>query len=265
MRNQLLCSAALMLGLLVFMGGSVKAQSYDWTSAPPNSDTAYISYSNSSGVGIAPAEDVYTDPFSVTPVNSLNVATGPSFTAYCIDLWHNENNQNPFSTIGSFSSSNSTALAALFVSPTTTGSGLSNELNYLGHLAINATSPDQAGAMQLAIWTVIDKNFSVTNFNGNTNLQSDYQALITLLGGTKVASGDFSSLAAYSASTPYGGGTVLQVNNGPTTNSGADQNLISWGGGFTTQSITPEPSTFVIAGLGGLAFIGYGLRRRSKV
>jgi PEP-CTERM motif len=35
-------------------------------------------------------------------------------------------------------------------------------------------------------------------------------------------------------------------------------------GSGTSQSVTPEPSTFSIGVLGALAFIGYGFRRRSK-
>jgi LPXTG-motif cell wall-anchored protein len=30
----------------------------------------------------------------------------------------------------------------------------------------------------------------------------------------------------------------------------------------STVSVIPEPSTFLIAGIGGLGLIGYGLRRR---
>ncbi len=33
----------------------------------------------------------------------------------------------------------------------------------------------------------------------------------------------------------------------------------------TPQGITPEPSTFAIAGLGALGMIGYGLRRRKAL
>ena len=39
------------------------------------------------------------------------------------------------------------------------------------------------------------------------------------------------------------------------------------GGSFSadlSNSIVPEPSSLAIAGLGGLAMIGYGLRRRRK-
>jgi PEP-CTERM motif len=159
----------------------------------------------------------------------------------------------------------------------TAPSTMVNELNYLGSLTTALSGANQLGAMQLAIWAVVDgkdSHFGLSSF-GNTTLQADYNYLAGKLGltqftvGQGAATNDFNSTihnSTYSSGTTYAAGTVIQVNGGPAQNTSANQNLITWGSSSgIIQSATPEPSSLAIAGLGALAFAGYGFRRRKAM
>jgi len=143
-----------------------------------------------------------------------------------------------------------------------------NELTYLGtvYQAIQSDSNNGAaiGGLTLAIWNVIDKNFAVSG--AGSNVTADFTLIKDLLAGTGETI-DGHAITAYNSGDTYSGATILQTNTGPGCTS-SDQNLITWGTITTTvntQSVTPEPSTLAIAGLGALAFMGYGLRRRKAL
>ena len=143
---------------------------------------------------------------------------------------------------------------------------VTNELNYLGTIYQSLgsnPSADQLGAIQLAIWSVIDSGFQVKSYKGDTTLQTDFTNIQTLLGGGTISNHNSFGygLAAYSASDTYSGGKILVDGS---QNSSYDQNMLTWSDPITITSATPEPSTLAIGGLGALAFIGYGLRRQRR-
>ena len=62
-------------------------------------------------------------------------------------------------------------------------------------------------------------------------------------------------------------GTLITVDRSvtsPTNQNAQYQNMIMWGGNANVLA-SPEPSTLAIAGLGALAFLGYGLKRRKAL
>ncbi len=258
----------LMLALLLWAGGAIRADQYY---------SATYNYDYSIQVGITytgQSSTQYTSPvlFDVTPTDSTGNPTGSPFIGFCIDLWHDEYNPTNFratTTTNNFQNE----VVPSGVTPTVSDPHLTNELNYLGTIysAINHLNNDEMGALQLAIWHLIDSKFQVTSWPSDPTLQSDYNAITGydgttysggLLGGVATSSITGSTISGYSSSKSYSGATILVLDQ--SYRSG--QNVITWpSGGITITSITPEPSTFMIAGLGGLAFIGYGLRRRSKV
>ena len=205
--------------------------------------------------------------------NSTSV--GSQFGAFCIDLWHGQS-ANPYSatayalnsSTGTFNGS--TSLTSLFAAAPNSAAVTANELTYLGtvYQAIQhdtgSNYTNAIGALALAIWSVIDKNFTVTG--ESSGMATDLTAIKNLLAGTAETI-DGHSIAAYVSTDTYSGANVLQAtgDTGPTSSSG-DQNLITWGTITATPNdpppSAPEPSTLAIAGLGALAFIGYGLRRR---
>ena len=227
--NHGLSRVGLTMGLLLLLASDVNADLsvvdiglYDGGSAP----TAYISFTGSGG-----SIDVYADPQSAT--NYAGIAL------YCIDLSHDNQlgdtfNVNPFN-------------------PTFSTSTYSNPANIVAWALENASTGNtpgdvnQRGATQLLIWTVIGPGFQVNNFNGDTTLQNDYTALLSLTG--------------YNPGLNYVPGAIFlsAVHSGDRF-----QDLAYAPGGFTAQSITPEPSTLAIAGLGALGMIGYGWRRRRR-
>jgi hypothetical protein len=252
----------LILAVLLWAGGLARADQYY---------TATYSYDYSIQVGITytgQTSTQYTSPvlFNVTPTNPA----GSPFLGFCIDLWHDEYSPTNFkatTTTNNFQS----AVVPSGVTPTVTDPQLTNELNYLGTIfsAINHSNNDEMGALQLAVWHLIDSNFQVTSWPSDTTLEKDYKAITGyngttysggLLGGVATSSITGSSISGYNKNLLYSSAQVLVLDQSYQ----AGQNVITWSGGITTQSITPEPSTFAIGALGALAFIGYGLRRRSK-
>lgn len=238
--------------------------------------TATYNYDSSIQVGITytgQTSPQYTSPvvFNVTPTDSSgNPTGGSSFLGFCIDLWHDEYNPTNFEATTATSSLQSAVVPA-GVTPSVADPQLTNELNYLGTVfaSIDHTNNDEMGALQLAIWHLIDNNFMVTSWPSDTTLYSDYQSITGyngttysggLLGGVSTSAITGSTIQGYNDGLTYSGAQVLVLNQ----NYSQGQNVITWSGGVTITSITPEPSTFAIGALGALAFIGYGLRRRSK-
>jgi hypothetical protein len=223
----------LTLGLLLLAASEANADLsvsniglYDGGSAP----TAYISFTGSGG-----SIDVYADPQSSSATNFAGIPL------YCIDLTHENHlgdtyNVNPFNPT--------------FASTST----YSNPANLVAWAMENAgPTADDRGATQLFIWKIIGPGFTVNSF-GDSGLSTAYNNLLSLTG--------------YNPNLNYvPGATFLGVDRSLYTSTPSyyqDLAYASGGGNFTPQAIVPEPSTLVIAGLGALGLIGYGLCRRGR-
>lgn len=241
-----------MLAAVLCVGISARADTYQASYTYNNNEQVTITYTG------APVGGVKTSAISFSVTDKTTGS--PAFTAYCVDLWHSTKSGDTFtaspvtsgfaSVVSSEASPNSISNAG--------DPALSNELNYLGYVysKINASDAAVVGAIQLAIWHVIDNNFQVTTWAPDANLKTDYNNVVGLLGGT-----NWGSIAAYNSSTSYANGLILQVSN---QTSSSDQNLIAWTTSGAPQVVTgaPEPSSIAIALAGAVAFLGYGLRRR---
>ncbi len=272
-RWQSLRGAGLALAVLFAVGQGVKADdSYTVTyGSGPGVSVSYTGVSNQGTMAL---------PFSVT-----DNTTSASFTGYCVDLYHDQYNDQTY-TAPAFSLAaiaSSSILANAF--PYTAYSDLANRMNYMGYvfgaLGQASLTGDQevAGAVQLALWSLIDKKFSYSTSDGN--LKTDTNIILGLLGsaGASGSGGDNQSISfvlsngnsssavtlnAYALGTSYSSENGELILSHPTPGSpGYNQNLVAWGQNISLTAV-PEPSSFAFAGLGALAFAGYALRRRSK-
>jgi PEP-CTERM motif len=270
----------LMLAVLLFASANADAQtSYSW------SGPGALTGSNNNSVSLSGTGPNFDSGGTVA--EAFTVTQGSShFTAFCIDVWHYQNSSSFTGTEYSLNASNGTltgspgpeSISSLVSNSNLTATQIANELTYIGYVynqiqsvtANNTPDTNALGAVQLALWTVIDKGFSYTG--GSTTMNSDYTQIQNLLAGTATTwssstgyvgtDGSKMVINAYNSSTTYTGASVIQVNGGPGNNNLYDQNLITWGTVSPQVAGTPEPSSFAIAGIGALAFVGYGLRRR---
>lgn len=219
---------AFMVGLLAMLPTAARADVgvvtniglFGGGSAPINANSTIveIAYTGNSGVW------VYGDAQTATNVTF----NGSSVPLYCIDLNHDN-------TLGS----------SYAVSSFTNRNGFSaNVLNEIAWTAENAGNTGYGpAAAQLLIWSFLDPNFKVINWNGDTGLQAAYNQLVS-----QMATG-------YQSSTNYlGHAKFYDAAHVPSAS--MNQDLVF---------ATPEPSTFVIAGLGSLGLVGYGWRRRARI
>jgi hypothetical protein len=262
-------AAALLIGVTVatlhLPVGLARADQFAASYTPNSSVLVGITYTLASG---KISSLVLTDPvpIKVTP-GTLAQPTGSSFTAFSIDLWHAEKTPTNFQATTATSGFRNAVIPAA-VTPSVADPKLTNELNYLGSVfsQLSSSNKDQTGALQLAIWHLIDKNFTVRSWPAtDKTLQADYNAITGsngLLAGFANKSLTGTSIAGYASGNVYLGGKVLVVNQ----KYQPDENLVAWPNGVTDPpSLAPEPSTVSIAGLGALAFLGYGLWRRKPV
>jgi len=276
----LIRAVGLTLAVLLWTGGSARAQNwYNWSdltsgvSSGPNDNQVALTFTKASGSGTTTLGATATGFEVQQQVGQFNsTSVGSPFGAFCIDLWHGQS-ANPYSgtpyalnsTNGTFNGS--TSILSLFAAAPNSASVTANELTYLGtvYQAIKSAGDSSSiAALSLAIWNVIDKNFAVSG--AGSNVTADLTLIKDLLAGTGETI-DGHAITAYNSGDTYSGATILQTNTGPGCTS-SDQNLITWGTITTTvntQSVAPEPSTLAIAGLGALAFMGYGLRRRKAL
>jgi hypothetical protein len=155
--------------------------------------------------------------------------------------------------------------------------GFTNQMNYLG-LVFNSLKGlsggaynDAIGAVQLSIWYLTDKNFAVSGVGNDPNgkLLTDFGTSTTgILGLLNGHSETIEGLALTGYSSSQAGtyplGTLITVDRNLAVNplAGTEyQNMIMWGGNANVLA-SPEPSTLAIGGLGALALVIYGLRRR---
>lgn len=236
--------------------------------------TAYVTYS-ANNTGGTTTEDVYVGPFSVSGSSSV-----PS-TMFCIDLWHNMSGGE--SLQGTVSSATNVASQGGWFpypsyTPRESDPTLTSQLNYLGSVYLSLSAglsggarADAVGAIQLGIWYLIDKNFAVSGVGNDPHgqLLSDFgtstSGIVGLLNG-KSETIEGITFAGWSSGSPYSAGTLVTVDRSVPGQSDWYQNMIGWSPVTVNVDVqsAPEPSTFVMAGLGALAFIGYAARRRAR-
>jgi hypothetical protein len=180
--------------------------------------------------------EIYADAQSATDANWQS--NGSPIPLYCTDTLHS----NP-------------AGASYYVNvettpyfSTTPGYGLTvaaaaNLVAWAMESAGNSVT--DRGATQLFVWSVTDENFSVTNWNNNTSLENAYN---TLVSEAASATGDYVSGAVFLGAVHVGD---------------LYQDLAYAEPGVSVGSIAPEPSSFLMAGLGALGMVAYGWRRRT--
>jgi len=228
MRKRLRLSALSQLGLalclLAFLAGEANADLsvsniglYGGGTTPidPNTTIVEVQFTGSSGVW------VYGDAQTATNWTNPN---GSSIPLYCIDLTHDN-------FLGS---------SYQLTTWTNPNSFSSDALNRVAWAADNAGLAGYGpAAAQLLIWSIIDPNFTVINWNGDSALQAAYNNMVTAM------STGYNSHTNYSAS-------FFDAVHQP---SGDNQDLVVG---------APEPSTLMIASLGAVGLIAYGLRRRRR-
>jgi hypothetical protein len=218
---------ALMFGLLATLSSAAKADVwannvglYNGGPSPinPNSTIVEIKFTGNSGVW------VYGDAQTASNFTS----NGSSIPLYCIDLNHDSN-------VGS-----SYRLTAW----TNPNSYSASTLNKVAWAMENAGSAGYGpAAAQLLIWSFLDANFQVINWNNENALLSAYSNLVG-----KMA-------VRYDANASYMGYAVFyNAIHQPQINMNQDFGLA-----------VPEPSSVVIAGLGAAGLIGYRWRRRGRI
>jgi len=289
MRNRLLLASGLTLGVLLLVSSSVKAENYN------------LSFNG--GPGVTAAYDIGGDGTTSgnTAAGTFTVTdTGPSspgiqFQAFCIDLWHHASSPFVGSATALGTTSQLNGLLATGYNPITLTPTLVNELNYLGtvynaiNTSLTGTAQTEAiGAVQLAIWSLIDQkvgSFNGFSFSGvgsgDSAMITDYVTIIKALGGTATTTSSSGSalfvnpggnngtpgtigtaaITAYNTLNTYSGATFVQV---ASQNSGSSQNLLEFGTVTITSTVVPEPSSMAIAGLGALGMIGFGWKRRKR-
>ncbi len=219
----------LALGLLAFLATEVKADLsvngiglYDGANAP----IVEIKYTGNSGVW------VYGDAQTATNWTFPNRSSIP---LYCIDLTHDN-------AVGDCYALNP------WSSPRFSTSSYSDAANRIAWAIENGgLSGLGTAATQLLIWSIIDKGFSVIDWNGNSALRTTYNSLVSELGRPS---------AGYNSNTNYLPGVeFLSAVHDPTNTLYQD---------LAVAIHAPEPSTLAIATLGALGLIGYGLRRRAR-
>jgi MYXO-CTERM domain-containing protein len=224
LRSSLLSRLGLTLGLVALLTGEVSADLavsniglYGGGSTPidPNTTIVEIQFTGNSGTW------VYGD--AQTATNWTN-SDGSSIPVYCIDLSHD----------------NFLGTSYQLTSWTNPNSFSSDVLNRVAWAADNAgLAAYGPAAAQLLIWSIIDPNFSVINWNGDGALQTAYNNMVTVM------STDYNSHTSYSSS-------FFDAVHQPSTD---NQDLVVG---------APEPSTMVIAGLGAVGLVAYGRRRRRR-
>jgi len=289
MRSRFLLAPALTLGVLLVVSSSVKADNFTYTYDTTHSPQVNVTFDPGNSRSSA---STYAGAFTVTDTSGGSLPLNTVLTAFCIDLWHTSS--SPF-TAGVNNLASSNQLTGLLASGYTPTAGLASQLSYLATVytalsnnLIHTTTAyfNAIGAVQLAVWSLIDQKPPGTNgfatSQGNSGLNADYKSIIQALGGTLSSGPSYSAsnidgthngtlspttvegvaIANYNAGLTYSGGVTLLLVNSQT--SGSSQNLVVFNGSVVTTSVTPEPSTMAIAGLGALGMIGYGWKRRKR-
>jgi PEP-CTERM motif len=237
--------AGLTLGLLLLTPSAANAQLavsdiglYDGSNAP----TVYITYTGSGGSAV----DVYADPQTAT--NALWQSDGSPIPLYCIDTVH-EN------YLGSSYQVNVELPPITFSTSPVNATIAANEVAWAVENASTAagqTGINDRAATQLFVWWVVDPNFNVANWNGNSGAQTDFNSLTSLSGYHPNASNN-NYLPGVLFLDAVHDGDLYQ-----------DLALAVPPGDPQIQSLTPEPSSLLVAVFGALGLVGYGWRKRRR-
>jgi hypothetical protein len=210
-RHAILPRLILTMGLVSLLTTKVQADIsvdnidlYDGANAP----IVEIQYTGNSGVW------VYGDAQTATNWTSAN---GSSIPLYCIDLTH-ENAEGDTYNLNSWSN------------PTFSTSSYSDATNRIAWaIEDGGLSGLGTAATQLVIWTIIDKGFSVINWNCDSALETAYTTMMNEMGNPSVG---------YNPNTNYlSGFEFLSAVHDPTNTLYQD-----------LAAAVPEPSTLMIAG-----------------
>jgi len=236
-----LASTAMLLGT-----ASSKADTYSYATTSVGGAGNYVDIN--ANVNGSTLNGLYYDQYVTSLATSSSGANAETYRSFCVDLFHD------VSTSYSALASNPLPLASAFgvTTGTTAPAGISNAalgaaawiVNTFGYG--NLTDAQWAG-VQIASW----KAEFETNSADRTNLS---QGNVTFTGGSSQAALTYAAqyLAAW-ANAGYATSSAILVNYASDSS----------GNHYQYQLIAvPEPSTLVIAGLGGLGLVGYGLRRR---
>jgi len=250
--------------LLLALGASARADSFSVNITAGSIGEQLTTATNSSFQ--------YAGTFSVT-----DTTTGQSFTAFCADtkdeVGFGTTSFTGTITSGAMPNSVSTGPPAnnniWSNTPfTDTGNRMDYLLTKLMAPSLGSLTNPEAAALQAAIWqtegTFVTAN-SITGSTSSTTLIADVLAVLTghtftgpsgwaALDALNNASGVYNASSTYSS--PY---EVLVV---PTATGSTTPNYLDYQ--VLVGIATPEPSTFAIAGLGALGFLGYGWKRRKS-
>jgi len=242
--------------LLLALGASARADSF--TATIIQTDTAQLSNSQ------------YAGTFAVT-----DNTTHLSFTAYCADTTDEVSfgTTSPITGTISFGGMPSQILTGPPQNLNIWGNtlyttDLGNKLDYLLTQIMAPTlgtlTASESAGLQGAIWSLEGNYASLHGLTATTDpLLFQVLALVGAPGanGTGPGTGWLSGIAAYSTSTTYASSNEILVIPASSGNSSGNplqyQVLVG-------VLATPEPSTFAIAGLGALGFLGYGWKRRKS-
>jgi len=156
---------------------------------------------------------------------------GSAIPLYCIDLAH-DNYVGSSYQLTAWSNPNSLS---------------SDTLNRIAWAAANASLTGYGpAATQLLMWSVIDPNFKVINWDGESALQAAYQNVVGEMNSRYNGNANYLPQAQFFDAVHEPAGNL-------------NQDLVL---GIPDPPSAPEPSTLVIAVLGALGLIGYGWHRR---
>ena len=247
-----LATTAMMLGT-----ASSKADTYATTSVGGAANYVDINATVTTSAGTYTLNGNYYDQYVTSLATSSSGANAASYRSFCVDLFHD------VSTSYTALATNPLPLASAFggTTGTTAPAGISNTALGAAAWIINSfgsgsLTDDQWAGVQIASW----KAEFETNSADLANLKLNNVAYLDQ-GNVQFSGG--SSQAALNDAAQY---LAAWANAGYASSSAMLVNYVSDGNEdhFQYQLIpVPEPSTLVVAGLGGLGLVGFGLRRRT--
>jgi hypothetical protein len=202
-----------------------------------------------------------------TALSTSAAGTGATtYTSYCVDLAHTipgaftQLDNNPFGgapagplpLTNTFSSGTDNGQNAL----TAFGQAAYIANNALTTLGVSSLTDIQRAGVQIAIWTTEYGTGSNFTFNGTTLTSG----VMTFSGN--VAAETVAATLLTNLYTNSGSASAYWVDYVSVDGAHAQHQLIT-ADTVVIQSV-PEPTTFAIAGLGALAFLGYGWKRRNR-
>jgi len=253
--------------LLLALGASARADSFN----------ANVT-AGSIGEDLVPAVNgvnQYAGTFTIT-----NNTTGQTFTAFCADTTDTVSFGNtgftgtestgglPNSVIGGVNNVNIWGATPY----TDTGKRLDYLLTQVMAPSLGSLTNPEAAALQAAIWQTEGNFVSLNHITGSVSSSTLLTDLLAVLNGnTFTGTSGWAALDALnnaagvyntSSSVSYSSGAEILVV--PASSGHSSGNPLQYQVLVGIAAATPEPSTFAIAGLGALGFLGYGWKRRKS-